>query len=286
MLPGRHLNQRTIERGLLCALFLALAAGMALLLFPPLQAASAEVLPQETAEPPGMQVGEPAGGSEGKSWLILPTMPPGSTQADYGAEIYRLVCKSCHGDVGRGLTAEWIAQWNPADQNCWQSKCHAANHPQDGFEIPHYVPPVMGEGALLRFDTALDLYEYLRSSMPWQDPGSLLDSEYWQLTAYLLEANNITPPVVLAEDTADDVPINYKEPSESQGGPAGQAQNPGIPAGVESGSRWLWYAAPLAVLAAAGLVLLWRARLQGSVKSGSGEGSPSEKDGEPRDLDQ
>jgi len=31
------------------------------------------------------------------SWLILPDLPSSATQADVGAEIYRLVCRDCHG---------------------------------------------------------------------------------------------------------------------------------------------------------------------------------------------
>ena len=63
-----------------------------------------------------------------ESWLILPDLPPTATQADVGAEIYRLVCQDCHGNRGQGLTDEWRAEWDPEDQNCWQSKCHAPNH--------------------------------------------------------------------------------------------------------------------------------------------------------------
>lgn len=126
-----------------------------------------------------------------KSWLILPDLPSTATQADVGAEIYRLVCSSCHGNRGQGLTDEWRAEWNPQDQNCWQSKCHAANHPPEGFILPHYVPPVIGPGTLSRFETTLDLYNYVRITMPWHDPNSLLESEYWQLTAFLAREHHV-----------------------------------------------------------------------------------------------
>ena len=43
------------------------------------------------------------------SWLILPPIPAGATQADIGAEIYALVCRDCHGDRGQGLTDEFRA---------------------------------------------------------------------------------------------------------------------------------------------------------------------------------
>ncbi|NMB86892.1 MAG: hypothetical protein GYA17_00950 [Chloroflexi bacterium] len=127
------------------------------------------------------------------SWIIITDVPPDANQADRGAEIYRLVCKSCHGDLGQGLTTDWREKWNPQDQNCWQSKCHASNHPPDGFEIPFYVPAVIGPGSLQRFDTALDLYEFNHTYMPWHDPNSMLPEESWQVTAYLLRENHIDP---------------------------------------------------------------------------------------------
>jgi cytochrome c5 len=123
----------------------------------------------------------------------VPDLPATATQADYGAEIYRLVCRDCHGDHGQGLTADWIATWAPEDQNCWQSKCHAANHPPDGFSLPHYVPPIVGAQFMSRFKTAMDLYNYISQAMPWQDPGYLALNQYWQLTAFLLRLNGMDP---------------------------------------------------------------------------------------------
>lgn len=134
--------------------------------------------------------------TEPASWIILDTLPITATEADYGAELYRLVCKSCHGDRGQGLTADWIAQWPPNDQNCWQAKCHHEFiHPQDGFALPHFVPAVIGHNELARFETALDLYEYTRRTMPWHAPGTMLDKEYWQVTSFLLRENELDPGI-------------------------------------------------------------------------------------------
>jgi hypothetical protein len=104
---------------------------------------------------------------------------------------------ACHGDRGQGLTDEWRAAWNPDDQNCWQSKCHAANHPQEGFKLPRYIPPVIGQGTLARFQTAADLHAFLVAEMPWQAPGLFDEATYWQLTAFLLRANGLNPGNVL-----------------------------------------------------------------------------------------
>lgn len=134
------------------------------------------------------------------SWIII-DLPPDATQMEYGAEVYRLVCKACHGDRGQGLTNDWRAQWNPKDQNCWQSKCHALNHPPDGFYIP-MVPAVVGTRTLQRFKTALDMYNYIQTTMPWHDPGSLIEKDAWSATAYILKINGIVPESDLNHETA------------------------------------------------------------------------------------
>lgn len=131
----------------------------------------------------------------------MPELHPSATQADVGAEIYRLVCKDCHGDLGQGLTPDWIAQWNPADQNCWQSHCHHPNHPPEGFILPRYIPGVIGPGTLGRFQTAQDLQQFISVSMPWHNPGVLTQEEYWQLTAYLLRENGIIPDGLTLDET-------------------------------------------------------------------------------------
>ncbi|MCX7851553.1 MAG: hypothetical protein N2383_02100 [Caldilineales bacterium] len=125
--------------------------------------------------------------------LAPPPLPAQPTQADYGAHVYWLSCMTCHGDRGQGLTDEWRAAWAPGDRNCWQSKCHAANHPPEGFRLPYTVPPVIGAGTLTKFVTAADLHAYLKARMPWHQPGSLPDEQYWQLTAYLIRANGLLP---------------------------------------------------------------------------------------------
>lgn len=125
------------------------------------------------------------------SWIWLDDSLANASQAEVGAEIYRLVCSACHGDEGQGLTPEWIATWAPEDQNCWQSKCHGDNHPSDGFKLPKYSPPVKGPIISSLFETAFDLYDYVKRTMPWHVPGTMLDEEYWQVTAFLLVLNDI-----------------------------------------------------------------------------------------------
>lgn len=116
---------------------------------------------------------------------------PGLTQAEIGAKVYVDWCESCHADTGLGLTAAWLAQWDPDHQNCWQAKCHSLDHPSDGFEIPRHVPAVVGEAAFSRFETAADLQAYVQAEMPYAEKGVLDGSAYWALTAYLLNRNGL-----------------------------------------------------------------------------------------------
>ena len=181
-----------------------------------------------------------------ESWILLPTLPVTATQADVGAQIYRLVCKACHGDRGQGLTDEWRATWAPADRNCWQSKCHASNHPPEGFDLPRVVPPVVGPEILPKYQTAEGLHAYLKARMPWYAPGTLTDEEYWQLTAYLARANGLFDrPTVLTSDTATAVRF-APEPSSAPSEPKPIA-TPAFP----------WKMAGTALFAAALVILLW-----------------------------
>jgi hypothetical protein len=138
--------------------------------------------------------------------LARPPMSDPPTQIELGHHEYWMSCMVCHGDRGQGLTEEWRSVLDPEDQNCWQSRCHAPNHPPEGFQIPRTSPLVMGTGALTAYDTALDLYEYLRVDMPWSFPGLFDDKTYWELTAYLAQANDIDlPREPLGPDNADQV---------------------------------------------------------------------------------
>lgn len=117
--------------------------------------------------------------------LAAPPMPAEASQADLGAEIYWQICLACHGDWGQGLTDAWREEWDE-DSNCWQSRCHAPNHPPQGFQLPKTVPAVLGPESLNRFDTAAELQQNIFNTMPWWNPGSLSDEQSWQLSAYLM----------------------------------------------------------------------------------------------------
>ena len=160
---------------------LAVALGSVLVAF----AASPPPLSAQPTREPGMMF-------DPTDRLAAPAMSDPPTQVEQGHHAYYLSCMVCHGDRDQGLTEEWRGALDPADQNCWQSKCHAANHPPEGFELPRYAPAIIGAGRLAHHQTAAGLYEYIRSRMPWQAPGILSDEEYWQLAAFLVDANGIS----------------------------------------------------------------------------------------------
>lgn len=146
---------------------------------------------------------EPHPGMAPHDRLEQPPLSDPPTQVELGHMEYWISCMVCHGDRGQGLTEEWRDVLDPEDMNCWQSKCHAPNHPPEGFEVPRTSPLVIGPGALTAYETAEELYDYLRTTMPWPFPGLFQDFQYWQLTAFLLDANGVDmgePVVGLGEN--------------------------------------------------------------------------------------
>ena len=132
--------------------------------------------------------------------LPAPILPPDPIQADLGAEPYYQICLACHGNWGQGLTDEWRETGFGEDMNCWQSRCHASNHPPQGFEFPKEVPPLLGKTALNRIANAQQLYQVISETMPWWAPGSLSQEEAINITAYILRARGELPEgIVLTE---------------------------------------------------------------------------------------
>src|SRR5512133_2148298 len=110
-----------------------------------------------------------------EDWIIVDSST-NNTQVTQGAEVYRLVCSPCHAYDGTGLTDQWRATWGEKDQNCWQSKCHASNHPPEGFMLP-MSPPIVGPVMPMRFKTAQDLHSFIQAAMPWYAPNSLTEDK-------------------------------------------------------------------------------------------------------------
>jgi cytochrome c len=118
-----------------------------------------------------------------------------SDQATHGAEVYSEHCITCHGDRGQGLTLEWRLTWDPEHQNCNRPNCHGLNHPPEGFYLPNmYAPAIVGPDALEEFQTAQDLFGFISTRMPFQEPGVLSQEDYWALAAFLLRQNGVALP--------------------------------------------------------------------------------------------
>jgi quinol-cytochrome oxidoreductase complex cytochrome b subunit len=137
-------------------------------------------------------------------------MPP--AQADNGAQAFWSMCKSCHGDLGQGLTDEWRESYSVEYRNCWQSGCHGADHAENTFEIPASgVPAVIGAGKLARFANARELQQYIHENMPFFPAGSLTEEQSLELTAFLLQEQKTLPDgLVLDKVNASAVTIHQK----------------------------------------------------------------------------
>lgn len=128
-----------------------------------------------------------------------PPTVPSPNQADQGAYLYWLNCQPCHGDQGQGLTDEWRAQYPLEDQYCWNSGCHGERPYEEGFTLPRTVPAVIGDGALSRFQTAGQMFAYIRVTMPYEYPGVLPEEEYLAIAAFLLRENNLWDGTLLTQ---------------------------------------------------------------------------------------
>jgi cytochrome c len=139
--------------------------------------------------------------------LAAPPTVERPTQADDGAQLYWLHCQPCHGDVGQGLTDDWRAQYPPEDQYCWDSGCHGNRPYESGFILPKVVPPLIGDGSLVRFETLGQLYTFTRNAMPFQMPGHLSDDEYLAIIAFLARAHDVGNEATITIENVSSFPL-------------------------------------------------------------------------------
>lgn len=97
----------------------------------------------------------------------------GATQADQvaaGAEVYTAECAECH-DAGVG--------------------------------------PQMTADVLATHGDAASLHEYISTQMPLDNPGSLTEEQYWDVTAYVMQTAGLLPAdTILSADTAGEINLN------------------------------------------------------------------------------
>ena len=99
-------------------------------------------------------------------------LPPGAGKAADGARIYAEKCAQCHGPDGKGgvtgVTAAPLVGSEPITDISAAMK-----------RIANFWP----------YSTTL--FDYIRRSMPWQQPRTLANDEVYALTAYILAQNKL-----------------------------------------------------------------------------------------------
>ena len=104
-------------------------------------------------------------------WSIFPdgeNLPPGSGTAAEGRILFQRHCQSCHGPEGAGVPADRLV----------------GGQGSLGTEMP-----VKTIGSYWPYATTV--FNYIRRAMPYTAPMSLSNDEYYALTAYLLQMNEI-----------------------------------------------------------------------------------------------
>ena len=108
------------------------------------------------------------------------------TQWQRGVYLYSQNCAGCHGDDGEG------DEDNPA---------------------------IAGEGALaldpkwkdserkVKFETAADVFEFVKAQMPPMEPGNLSDDKTWAILLYVLKQAQVETPEELTAENAASVKL-------------------------------------------------------------------------------
>lgn len=198
-----------IIQALLCLLVSAGLLAIAILLTNPAWAAGSVPVPTPTYDP-----------------LATPVLPENPSPKELGATIYYHHCMPCHGDQGQGLTDTFRGVWEEEHQNCWGRGCHAGRPKDEGFYIPTVVPAVMAAGdALPGYYTPQQLFDYLETTHPPQEPGRLGDEDTWALVALLWEGNG-KPAMQPTENPATPAPTATLTPKPASATPANPSRAP------------------------------------------------------------
>jgi cytochrome c len=95
-------------------------------------------------------------------------LPPGRGNAAQGRVLFAAQCAVCHGEGGRGASAEELAGGSEPLTSEWPDKT-----------IGQYWP------------YATTIFDFVRRAKPMTAPGSLSADEVYAISAYLLYANRI-----------------------------------------------------------------------------------------------
>jgi cytochrome c len=120
----------------------------------------------------GPNLGQSLSAAELAAWNInvMPDgtgLPAGGGTSAKGAPIYAQKCAHCHGEHGKGGVNAAVV----------------GGAPIKGMDSTKTVANF--------WPYATTLFDFIRRSMPWQQPRSLSDDEVYALTAYILAMNKL-----------------------------------------------------------------------------------------------
>ncbi|HVO24044.1 MAG TPA: c-type cytochrome [Candidatus Margulisiibacteriota bacterium] len=99
-------------------------------------------------------------------------------QADSGARIYKHQCARCHGDSGEGKDDSFKGLRAPELIGATALPC-----------LPRPFQKIRQHA----FRTVKDIYDFVSATMPADQPASLEAEQYWDVIAYVLQANGKPP---------------------------------------------------------------------------------------------
>jgi len=162
-------------------LALALSTGMGALVGVVAAQAPAGAAPGRatpTAAPARLGIGRPATPAEISALDddVMPDgtgLPPGSGTPAAGATIFAARCSGCHGKTGKEGPNDVLV----------------GAQPREGFPFSKNpaIPHTIGN----YWPYATTVFDYIRRAMPPDAPGSLSDADVYNLTAFLLNANEL-----------------------------------------------------------------------------------------------
>lgn len=123
-------------------------------------------------------IGRPATPADIAAWDddVMPDgtgLPPGSGTPAAGATLFAARCSRCHGATGKEGPNDVLVGAQPRDSFPF------ATDPAIPHTIGNYWP------------YATTVFDFIRRAMPPDAPGSLSDTDVYNLTAFLLHANEL-----------------------------------------------------------------------------------------------
>ncbi len=98
-----------------------------------------------------------------------PNAPHPADQVEWGAQLYKTECAECHGKNGEGHDGPALV----------------------GKDALPLDPPAKAKHRKGQFHTAQDVYDFVKKTMPPDNPGELTDEQYQAILAFDLKANGV-----------------------------------------------------------------------------------------------